>query len=201
MTGKGKRTDLHGLQEENQVDKFHPFNNIFQALFDIHYGRQMTTPREPSNLTVLQQKLFQFIVPRLAHFESLPALSKKDIYVTSSMIANVDMTGARQCFLVTSITSLRSGGRQQLLGAPRLVDGNYQRCVQVCKASKLCEPEMVKRPKETESMTVKIWHEVFEILFDKTNVSVQTGECGLTASRKERQANEADHGGVRTIIS
>ncbi|KAF9296384.1 hypothetical protein BGZ88_012772 [Linnemannia elongata] len=40
--------------------------------------------------------------------------------------------------------------------------------------SKLCEPEMVKRPKETESMTVKIWHEVFEILFDKTNVSVQT---------------------------
>ncbi|KAG0077182.1 hypothetical protein BGZ90_007578 [Linnemannia elongata] len=40
--------------------------------------------------------------------------------------------------------------------------------------SKLYELEMVKRSKETESMIVKIWHEVFEILFDKTMVSVQT---------------------------
>ncbi|KAF9119199.1 hypothetical protein BGX30_004018 [Mortierella sp. GBA39] len=202
MTGKGKRTeDLHGLQEENEVDKFHPFYYIFQALFDI-------------------QKLFRFIVPRLAHFESLPALSKKDIYVASSMIANVDMTGARQCFgdqyhklcdLVTDnnfsvpqdwlmevASAVRNRARHECakvdarktwlwstvelgkLAQEELTNGRpmSMRSVRILELtrllSKLCELEMVKRPKETESMTVKIWHEVFEILFDKTNVSVQT---------------------------
>ncbi|KAG0254245.1 hypothetical protein BGZ95_006107 [Linnemannia exigua] len=49
--GQEEEEELHGLQEENQVDKFHTFYYIFQALFDIHYKRPLTTPNEPPNLT------------------------------------------------------------------------------------------------------------------------------------------------------
>ncbi|KAG0064152.1 hypothetical protein BGZ89_009328 [Linnemannia elongata] len=152
MTGKGKRTDLHGLQEENQVDKFHPFNYIFQALFDIHYGRQMTIPREPSNLTVLQQKLFQFICNII--YDRQRGLDR-----------------SKTMFFGDQYHKLYDLVADNNFSVPQ--DWLMEVTSAVCK-SKLCEPEMVKRPKETESMTVKIWHEVFEILFDKTNVSVQT---------------------------
>ncbi|KAF9089138.1 hypothetical protein BGX23_006906 [Mortierella sp. AD031] len=185
-----------------------------------HYDRPMATPREPTNLTALQQKLFRFIIPRLADFEGLPTLSKKDIYVAASMIANVDMTGARQCFgdqyyklcdLVTDddfsapqdwLMDIASAVRncakhecakvdahktwlwstvelgklvQDELTNGRLMTMRLVRIFELIRiVSKLCELEMVKRPKETEAMTVKVWHEVFEILFDKTNVSVNT---------------------------
>ncbi|KAG0273524.1 hypothetical protein BGZ97_010687, partial [Linnemannia gamsii] len=136
------------------------------------------------------------------------------------MIANVDMTGARQClgdqyhklcdlvtdnnfsvpqdWLVEVVSAVRSCARHECtkvdarkawlwstvelgkLAQEELTNGRpmSMRSARIFELirlmSKLCELEMVKRPKETESMTVKIWHEVFEILFDKTNVSVQT---------------------------
>ncbi|KAK5828978.1 hypothetical protein F5H01DRAFT_12538 [Linnemannia elongata] len=57
-------------------------------------------------------------------------------------------------------------------------------------------------------MTVRVWQDVFDILFEGSGVSVTTtlftsfrGETGLTASREERTTNEQAHGGVETPAS
>ncbi|KAF9116288.1 hypothetical protein BGW39_002775, partial [Mortierella sp. 14UC] len=64
-----------------------------------------------------------------------------------------------------------------------------------------CEKPFVDIPKETESMTVRVWEDVFDLLFKGSAVSVTTGETGLAASRKEREANEQAHGGVEAPVS
>ncbi|KAF9322869.1 hypothetical protein BGZ91_003981 [Linnemannia elongata] len=64
-----------------------------------------------------------------------------------------------------------------------------------------CEKRFVDIPKETESMTVRVWEDVFDLLFKGSAVSVTTGETGLAASRKEREANEKAHGGVEAPVS
>ncbi|KAI8601087.1 hypothetical protein EDD21DRAFT_415260 [Dissophora ornata] len=169
-----------------------------------HYDRPIATPREPTNLTAPQQKLFRFIVPQLAGIESMPTLSKKDIYAAASMIANVDMTGETMfwrpvfyspCWnatpgwnatLVTdddfwTLLALCATARKQertkvdahktwlwskvelgKLAQDELTNGRLMptRLVRILElirlVSKLCELEMMRRPKETESMTVKV---------------------------------------------
>ncbi|KAF9139770.1 hypothetical protein BGX30_007482 [Mortierella sp. GBA39] len=64
-----------------------------------------------------------------------------------------------------------------------------------------CERPFVNIPKETESMTVHVWEDVFDLLFQESAVSVTTGETGLAASREEREANEQAHGGVQVPVS
>ncbi|KAG0363235.1 hypothetical protein BGX24_004946, partial [Mortierella sp. AD032] len=67
--------------------------------------------------------------------------------------------------------------------------------------AKKCEKPFVDIPKETESMTVRVWEDVFDLLFEGSTVSVTTGETGLIASREERAANEQAHGGVEAPVS
>ncbi|KAG0034394.1 hypothetical protein BGZ81_004875 [Podila clonocystis] len=64
--------------------------------------------------------------------------------------------------------------------------------------AKRSEKPFADIPKETESMTVRVWQDVFDIFFEGSRVSVTTGEMGLAASREERTANEQVHRGVET---
>ncbi|KAF9538165.1 hypothetical protein EC957_007135 [Mortierella hygrophila] len=64
-----------------------------------------------------------------------------------------------------------------------------------------CERPFVDIPKETESMTVHVWEDVFDLLFQESAVYVTTGETGLVASREEREANEQAHGRVQVPVS
>ncbi|KAG0044808.1 hypothetical protein BGZ89_005913, partial [Linnemannia elongata] len=99
--------------------------------------------------------------------------------------------------------------RVQLLAAVRLgelasnalegkpTDDRERRVFEIVRyLAKLSEPQVVARPKETESMTVKTWHQVFDLMFDGTYISVLTGESGLSASREEREQHEQEHGGA-----
>ncbi|KAF9103873.1 hypothetical protein BGX29_002820 [Mortierella sp. GBA35] len=64
-----------------------------------------------------------------------------------------------------------------------------------------CELDVESKPKPTEAMSVRIWQDVFEVLFKRTAISIVTGETGLAASKEERIQNESHHGGVETSLT
>ncbi|CAO3567621.1 unnamed protein product [Mortierella alpina] len=84
----------------------------------------------------------------------------------------------------------------------KAVDNDLTCALEVIKLiSRICEPPIVTKPKETEAMTVKVWHELFEVLFTGTIITIVIGESGLSASREEREYSEVDHGGAEPPLS
>ncbi|KAF9359407.1 hypothetical protein BGX34_008388 [Mortierella sp. NVP85] len=236
--------DIHDLESTDIADRGNPFFFIFQALYDLHYCRPLLEPPRPSNLTEIQGKLFNFIVPKLNQFDSLDQVQKKDVYVASSMIAHLEHEEAEVVFgkdmldklgplIVDEAFSetadevkviLDNVKEAAMMGNKTLDPKRIRLCVtkelglaaddelnnvkvdehKVCileilrLMAKKSEKPFANIPKETEAMTVRVWQDIFDILFEGSGVSVTTGETGLAASREERTANEQAHGGVQT---
>ncbi|KAF9926232.1 hypothetical protein FBU30_004159 [Linnemannia zychae] len=239
--------DIDDLESADIAHREHPFFFIFRALYDLHYRRSLKMPPRASNLSVLQGKLFSFIVPKLTQFHSLKRLQKKDIFVASSMIVHLEHDEAEDAYgkdlidklapLIIDTTFSEADEMTKVIlnkVEQAAISGNKKfdpRRIRLCVTKELgilasdelngvlfdehnqcvleilrllarkCERSFAEIPKETESMTVRVWEDVFDLLFEGSAVSVTTGETGLVASREERKANEQVHGGVDTPIS
>ncbi|KAG0197830.1 hypothetical protein BGX33_000296, partial [Mortierella sp. NVP41] len=238
--------DLRELQEEKSLVPHHPCLFIFQALFDIFHGKDWAMPQEPIYLTELQRMLFRYVTARLHRFQGLSLVSKKDVYVASSMIAHVDMDDASECFgkhlrqlrglvlnntfstpepwLLIILDKIRTMSEDEEAGVDARkvhlvatkylgelagqeldgvkVDPQATRTLEIVRLlASQCEPDVESKPKPTEAMSVRIWQDVFEVLFKRTAISIVTGETGLAASKEERIQNESHHGGVETSLT
>ncbi|KAG0356825.1 hypothetical protein BG005_004220 [Podila minutissima] len=88
----------------------------------------------------------------------------------------------------------------QLLGEP-LHQLSFQIHEIVRLMAKICEPRVASLPKPSESMAVRTWQGIFDILFHDTSVSVVTRETGLSATWKERETSKQEHGAVVPPVS
>ncbi|KAG9063007.1 hypothetical protein KI688_004607 [Linnemannia hyalina] len=118
--------------------------------------------------------------------------------VAASMVAHLEMEDAHRVFGLAVISELAPlVVDEQFVDADEALrstlktttdaarDSNGYLDAQRVQLAKLSEHQVVARPKETESMTVRTWHQVFDLMFDGTIIFVLTGESGLSSTREE----------------
>ncbi|KAF9352203.1 hypothetical protein BGX34_000127 [Mortierella sp. NVP85] len=204
VIGHEGEADIDNLESADIDDRSHPFFFIFRALYDLYHHRPLRAPPRPSNLTEIQGKLFSFIVPKLTQFHSLKRVQKKDIHVASSMIAHLEHEEAEVVFGKDMLDKL----------APLIVDEAFSVADDEVKAIlnnvetaammgiKKIDPKRI-RLCATKELGLAADDELKNVKVDEHKVCILeilrlVGETGLSASRKERTANEQAHGGVET---